>query len=381
MISDIDPISASRWVVGGGLLLGVALGAVGQATRFCVRGALADWVIFRGPARLVSWLLAIAVAGLSVQALISLGLFEPSRTAAWSNRFLWASYLVGGGLFGYGMILADGCPQRSLVKAGAGNLKALVTLVIFAIAALMTLRGAFSGLRTNMLDSLGWALSGPQDLGSLLSGFSGLAPQALRWGLVVGTAGAVLAFAWRVRRVLDPAHWIGGVLVGLLVAAAFFLTGNIGFVQEHPETLEPAWMGTQSRRPEGLSFSAPLAHVLDLLTLWSDRGTVATFGVMLALGVLAGSFLAAKVRGEFRVESFRTPEELGSHVAGGLLMGFGGITAIGCSIGNGVTGVALLSAGSLLATGGIVGGALLALGRQSRQEAMADGAEKAVPSS
>jgi uncharacterized protein len=153
--------------------------------------------------------------------------------------------------------------------------------------------------------------------------------------------------------------------VGLLVAAAFYLTGKIGFLPENPETLEPAWLGTQSKRPEGLSFSAPLGHALDLLTLWSDKATVATFGVMVALGVLLGAFVTAKLRGDFKLESFRTPGELGAHSAGALLMGFGGITALGCSLGNGVTGMALLSSGALLATVGITAGAWLALKRKA----------------
>ncbi|QJW84492.1 YeeE/YedE family protein [Ramlibacter terrae] len=151
--------------------------------------------------------------------------------------------------------------------------------------------------------------------------------------------------------------WIGGVAVGGLVAAALFLTGNLGFLAEHPETLEPAWLGTQSRRPEGLSFAAPMAHALDLLTLWTDKSMVATFGVMLALGVLVGSAVSAALRGEFKLESFRGPREIGEHVAGGVLMGFGGITALGCSVGNGVTGMAMLSSGALIATAGIVAGA------------------------
>lgn len=133
-----------------------------------------------------------------------------------------------------------------------------------------------------------------------------------------------------------------------------------------------AWLGTYSRRPEGLSFAAPLAHSLDLLTLWTDKSTVATFGVMLSLSVLAGSFASAKWRREFKIESFRTPRELGSHIAGGLLMGFGGITAVGCSIGQGVTGLAMLSAGAIVAVAGIVAGALLALKLQTAKPTGAD---------
>lgn len=354
-------------VVGGGLLLGILLGAIGQATRFCIRGAIADWVIFRGPARLVSWLLAVGVGAVCVQGLIGAGLLDAGRTVAWADRLVWLSYLVGGTLFGYGMILSGGCPQRCLVKAGAGDLKAAATLIVVAIVALMTMRGAFSGLRTHYLDSVALALAGPQDLGGILSRATGLSASALRWMLSALLLGAAVACALRVRHMLDTAHWVGGIGVGLLLAGALLLTGSIGFLAEHPETLEPAWLGTQSRRPEGLSFSAPLAGALDLMTMWSDRATVVTFGVAMILGVLIGSHLSARWRGEFRLESFRTPQELTSNTAGAVLMGFGGVTALGCSVGNGVTGLALLSSGSALAVAGIVAGAWLALNVQSRR--------------
>jgi uncharacterized membrane protein YedE/YeeE len=373
----LEPNTLAQLVVAGGLVLGLLLGAVGQATRFCVRGAIADWVTLRSPGRLVSWLLAIAVGAIAVQALLAAGLFDGSRTIAWGERFPWLSYLVGGLLFGYGMILAGGCPQRCLVKAGQGNLKALLTLVLIAIVSTMTLRGAFASLRASGLDAVAVGLGGSQDLGGIAGRALSVSPTALRWLVTLAITAAVLAFAWRMRAQLKPAHWFGGVAVGLLVAAAFFLTGHLGFLPEHPETLEPAWLGTQSKRPEGLSFSAPLAHALDLLTLWSDKATVATFGVTLALGVVLGSFATAKWRGDFHLESFRTPGELGEHSAGALLMGFGGITALGCSLGNGVTGLAMLSGGALLATAGISAGAWLALRR--RQAKSAHGALLGAP--
>lgn len=368
-----NPALLTNLVVGGGLLLGIFLGVVGQSTRFCIRGAIADWVIFRGPARLVSWLLAIGVGAVCLQVLISAGLLDAGRTLAWSDRVVWLSYLVGGVLFGYGMVLSGGCPQRCLVKAGSGNLKAAAALLVLAIVALMTLRGAFAGLRANHLDGVSLVLAGPQDLGGILSRVTGLEAGALRWTLSGLLLAVALAYAWRVRRMLDAAHWVGGIGVGLLLAAAFVVTGSIGFIAEHPDTLEPAWLGTQSRRPEGLSFSAPLAGALDLLTLWTDRGTVLTFGVAMVVGVLAGSHLSARWRGEFRLESFTSPKELVSHAGGAVLMGFGGVTAVGCSLGNGVTGLALMSVGSMLAVTGIVGGAWLALAAQMRDSDVKSG--------
>lgn len=373
MNTVLDPAAAARTVIWGGLLLGLVLGVVGQASRFCVRGAIDDWVRLRQPGRMVSWLLAIAVAAFAVQALTGLQLFDARRTVAWGSNFMWLSALAGGAVFGFGMILAGGCPQRSLVKAGSGDLKALVTLVVTSIAALMTLRGAFAGWRVDFLDRWSLALATPQDIGSIAAAALPLPAGAIRAIAVVALLAIAGYAAWRHRAQLKRAHWAGGIAVGLLVPVAFVLTGVIGFIPEHPETLEAAWMGTQSRRPEGLTFAAPLAHSLDLLTLWSDRSTVATFGVLLALGVLAGSFASARLRGDFKLLSFGSPRELLSHLGGSVMMGFGGITALGCSIGQGLTGLALLSLGSVFAVAGIVAGAVLAIRWRVRGARVADG--------
>lgn len=361
MKTPLDPVTAAQFVLWGGLLLGVALGAAGQASRFCVRGAIDDLVTLGRPGRLLSWLLAVGVATVLVQALAALHVFDAAKTIAWGSNFVWASYLVGGGMFGIGMILAGGCPQRSLVKTGSGDLKSLVTLVVTAVAALMTLRGAFAGWRVGLLDRWSIALGSPQDLGSIAASTLPLPAAFVRWALSLAVLAFALGAAWRGRAAMNRGHWAGGIVVGLVVPLAFLLTGWIGFVPEYPETLEPAWMGTASHRPEGLSFVSPIANSLDLLTMWTDKSTVATFGVLLALGVLAGSFASAALRGEFKLQSFQSPRELACYFAGSVMMGFGGVTALGCSIGQGLTGLALLSAGAVFAVTGIVAGALLAI--------------------
>jgi hypothetical protein len=160
---------------------------------------------------------------------------------------------------------------------------------------------------------------------------------------------------------MDRGHWLGGLGVGLLVPVCWWITGHLGYLPEHPETLDPQWMGTASHRPEALTFAAPMAQGLDLLTLWSDRNNTASYGVTVTLGVLLGSTATALWRGEFHLESFQNPADMGQHLLGGLLMGFGGVTAMGCSIGQGISGLSLLSAGSCLAVAGIVGGSWLAL--------------------
>lgn len=360
-----NPASIARTVVLGGLVIGLLLGLLGQASRFCVRGAIADWVQLGRRERFAGWALAVGVGALGLQALAAAGVVDATRTLAWSPRLAWVSCLVGGLLFGYGMILAGGCPQRSLVKAGAGSLRHAVVLVVAALAAAMTLRGIFAPVRANLLDAWTVQLAGPQDIGRLAASALSVSPGALRWAFAALLAAAALVLAWRHRGALREV-WLGGVGVGLLLMGAVVLTGRIGFLAEHPETLEAAWLGTQSNRPEGLNFTAPLANTLDLLTLWTDKSMVPTFGVMLALGVLVGSYASALLRREFRLEGFASPGDFGAHVLGATMMGFGGVTALGCSIGNGVTGLAWLSAGSVLAVAGIVAGAWLALRRAAK---------------
>lgn len=361
MTPSLSPLAATQAVLWGGLVIGLVLGAAAQASRFCTMGALTDWFSYGGTARLTMWILAAAVAAAGSMALIATGTFDPARTLAWSDRFLWLSYLVGGGLFGIGMVLASGCPQRNLVRTGAGSLKALVTLLVAGVAAQMTLRGAFAVPRASQLDVHAITLGHPQDVGSLFGPAFGIAPSALRWIVLALVLVAVAVLLWRTRVAMEKVHWVGGLVVGLLVPAAWWLTGDVGFLAEHPDTLEAAWLGTASRRPEALTFAAPLGHGLDLLTLWSDKNTVLSFGVVVCLGVLLGSAVSAVLRREFVVESFRNGEDLATHLLGGLLMGFGGVTAMGCSIGQGLSGLAMLSAGACLALAGMIAGTWAAL--------------------
>lgn len=366
MSLPLSPDAATHLVLWGGLVLGGMLGAAAQATRFCTMGGLADWFVYQGTPRLMMWVLAVAVAAPLSMALVLTGTVDLQRAVPWGDQFLWLSYLVGGASLGVGMVLASGCPQRNLVRAGSGSLRAWVTLLVIAVSAQMTLRGLFAQWRVAYLDSSAVALAGPQDLGYLLSTVSTLSPSHWRWAVVAAVALGAAALLWRARREMDAAHWVGGVAVGLIVPAAWLLTGLVGYLPEHPDTLEPAWQATATRRPEALNFTAPMAHSLDLLTLWSDRNTLASFGVMLCLGVVLGAALSAKLRGEFRVEGFKDVADLRNHVVGGVLIGFGGVTAMGCSIGQGVSGLSLLSGGAVLAVAGMALGVWATLKWQMR---------------
>ena len=362
---DTNPSQLIQTVLLCGLALGVAFGALAQATRFCTMGAIADVVNFGDATRLRTWVWAALVALVGTQALIGLGGVDLSASIYTGRRLSWLAQGLGGLAFGFGMVLASGCASRALVRAGGGSLKALVVLLVVGFAAQMTLRGAFALPRVEWLDPVGPLLAGPQDLPSWLSRHVGLPLPWLRAALCLLLAVPLLLWLRRSRDFLQPGPLLGGLAIGALIVMAWFVTGSLGHLSEHPETLEPAWLATNSRRPEALSFVAPTAYTLDLLTLWSDRGTVLSFGITTVLGTLLGAAASALLRREFRWEGFRDVRDTAQHLVGAVLMGVGGVTALGCSIGQGLSGLSLLSAGSFIAVAGIVAGAVAALRYQA----------------
>ncbi len=346
-MSDADLASLRHQVLGLAFLFSALLGAVAQRTHFCVMGAVSDAVLMQDWGRARQWALAVAVAMLGF-ALLGL---PAAQTLYGGSQLRWASLLLGGLLFGVGMVLASGCGGRTLVRIGGGNLKALVVLLVMGLFAFMTLRGLTAVWRDASVDRLVWQLPGPQDLGSLL-GLPAWVPAPV-------LAALLLVFVLRGGR--GAALWLGGVGTGLLVVALWWLSGRYGFVAEHPETLEAVYLGSAQNRPESFSFVAPAAGLLDWLMFFSDRNKLLNLGVVSVLGVIAGAALSALQRREFRWEGFRQTEDLALHLIGAALMGVGGVTALGCTFGQGLSGLSTLSLGSFIAVAGIVGGAVLAL--------------------
>ncbi len=367
MNASSSPSQLAVLVPAMALAVGIAFGAIGQATRFCTMGALSDLFTFGDATRLRMWLTAIAIAMLATQAAIASGLFDLSTAIYIDPRVPWASMLVGGTLFGFGMVLASGCASKALIRTGSGNIKALVVLIVIGIVALMSLRGVLAEVRVALLDRWSIDLAGPQDLPSWLARACGGSPFVTRIGIGALVPLALLIYIVRDRSFVRSSAFMGGLSIGALVTLGWFITAYLGYLPEHPDTLEPAWIATNSRRPESLSFVAPLAYAINLLTLWSDRNTTVTFGIAAAAGVIAGSFVTALLRKEFRWETFAGVEDTANHLVGATLMGFGGVTALGCTIGQGISGLSTLAAGSFLAVAGIVAGALTALRYQVRR--------------
>ena len=349
----------------GALLLGIVFGAVGQRVNFCTMGAVSDVATFGDWRRMRMWVLAIVVAIAGVALLQTAGLIDVAKSIYTGPRVAWLSMLVGGFLFGFGMALASGYGSRTLIRIGGGNLKSLIVLVFIGISAYMTLKGVFVVWRATALDpvriDVGAATS---DLPAVLVKV-GLPAAARAWvpWVVVGPIAAWI-FANRAFRTTREMI-VGGVVIGAVIVAGWYLSGHVGHLAEDPATLEEKFVATNSGRMESFSFVAPVAYLLELLVYWTDTSRVLTFGIAGVLGMVVGAAAMALATRTFRWEGFTTTEDLVHHIAGGILMGFGGVTALGCTIGQGITGLSTLAIGSFLAFFSIVGGCLAALKYQT----------------
>jgi hypothetical protein len=350
--SQIAPV-----VAGGAFLLAFIFGAVGHKTNFCTMGAVSDWVNMGDLNRMRMWLLAIGVAILGSNALHLLGVLDLSKSLYPGPNFTWLSYVFGGFLFGAGMTLGSGCGSKTLIRIGGGNLKSVVVFIVAGIAAYMTLRGILGAFRAGVLEQATVTLSTGQDLPSLAAGMGGSRQVwVIVFSLLFGLAFIVFAYASREFR-SNVDYTLGGVVTGLVVVGGWYVSGHIGYLAEDPNTLQEAFVATNSGRMESFSFVAPLAWSLDYLMFWTDKTKIVTYGVASVAGVIAGSAAYALATRKFRWEGFRDPEDTGMHMLGGLLMGFGGITALGCTIGQGITGFSTLALGSMLTFVAIVAGA------------------------
>ena len=349
----------------GGFLLAFVFGAVANRTNFCTMGAVSDVVNMGSWARMRMWLLAIAVAILGTHALQLAGLIDLTKSIYVRPNFTWLSYVLGGFLFGVGMTLGSGCGSKTLVRLGAGSLKSLIVFVFLGIAAYMTLKGLFAIWRSSWIDPVATDLAARhvprQDLPTIIAALSGASLPTVEMIVAAAVAGALLVFVFKDREFRSSFdHVLGGTVVGLTIVGGWYVTGHLGFA-ENPETLEDTFFGTNSRTIESLSFTAPVGYVLELFMLWSDKSLTVTFGIAATLGIIAGSFAYAIASRTFRWEGFAGAEDTANHVIGGLLMGFGGVTALGCTIGQGLTGFSTLALGSILAFLAIVAGSALTM--------------------
>ena len=357
--ADVQALAAQvLWVA---FALAVVFGAIAQRTHFCTMGAVSDIVNMGDWTRMRMWVMAIGVAVLGFNAMVGLGWIEAGKSIYAGPRFIWLSALVGGLMFGFGMVLASGCGSKTLVRVGGGSLKSLVVFFVLGLAAYATMRGITAVLRVATVDRVAVEVKGGQDLPSLLGGALGWATPQAAWllGLVVGGVLLVWALSKPEGRRADTL--LAGLGIGAVITAMWWLSGRFGHVAEDPTTLEEVFVATNSQRMESLTFVAPVAYTLDWLILFSDKSKVLTVAIVTTVGVIVGSALVALATRTFRWEGFRDAEDTANHVVGALLMGVGGVTAMGCTVGQGLSGVSTLSLTSFVAFAAIVAGAVLAL--------------------
>ena len=346
-------LSPVHYVAAGGFVLAAIFGFVANKTNFCTMGAVSDMLHMGSRGRLGAWFFSMGLAILGTQALHATGLVDLAGAIYLTPNFGWLGYVVGGLAFGVGMTLAAGCGQRNLVRLGGGNLKALVVLLVLGITAYTTLRGLLGLLRITVFEAPNVALDehglDDQGLATLLATVLGADDAGtVRIVLAVLLGGGLIAFALAqpaFRRSFD--NLLAGVVIGAVVTGGWFVTGHLG-----NDDFEPV-------RVESLTFIAPVGNAINYSMTFT--GSTINFGIAAVLGMIAGSFVYAVASGSFRIETFSTRSEMVNHLAGGLLMGFGGVLALGCTIGQGVTGMSTLATGSLIAVACIIFGSALTM--------------------
>jgi hypothetical protein len=360
-MQDIDMGALTSQVLWAAFALAIVFGAIAQRTHFCTMGAVADIVNIGDWSRMRMWVLAIGTAMLGFNAMVGLGWIDAGKTFYTAPRVVWLSNLVGGLLFGFGMVLASGCGSKTLVRIGGGNLKSLVVFIVLGIAAFATLRGITAVARVATVDRVALDLGRTQDLPTLLASALGLSKPAAALALGALIGGALVLWVLARAEGRSRGVLLGGLGIGAVIAAMWWVSGRLGYVAEDPNTLQEAFVATNSQRMESLSFVAPIAYTIDWLIFFSDKSKVLTIGIVSTVGVIVGSALAALATRTFRWEGFASAEDTANHIVGGVLMGVGGVTALGCTVGQGLSGLSTLAIGSFIAFASIVGGAVLAL--------------------
>ena len=287
-MSEANPAAIASMVVWGAFVLAFVFGAVASKTNFCTMGAVSDVVNMGDWNRMRMWLLAIAIAILGTAGLQLSGVIDVSKTIYTTPNLTWLSYVIGGFFFGVGMTLGSGCGSKTLIRIGGGNLKSFVVFLMLAISAYRSLKGLFGVFRAAAIDPIAFSLPSNQDLPSLLAKGLGADRQTML-AAAAGVLGAgLIAFALASREFRNFSNLLGGIVVGLVIVAGWYLSGHLGYLAEDPNTLEEKFFATNSGRMESMSFVSPFAYLLELLLLWSDKSRVMTFGIASALCCMAG---------------------------------------------------------------------------------------------
>jgi uncharacterized protein len=357
-MTDLQFLNLENTVVWATFAIAFALAVVMSHSNFCTMGAVSDIVNMGDWTRMRMWLFAIAVAIAGTALLVANQQIDLAKSIYTGPKLLWLSNLIGGLLFGFGMVLASGCGSKTLLRLGAGSLKSLVVFLVMGLFAYMSLRGVFGVLRTNFLDSHFVQLVNTQDIALLLGAQWG---NSARLWIALLIAAIIVIFCLKDKEFRAPINLFSALLIGVAIIAGWAVSGVLGHVAENPKTLEEAFVRTNSGKMESFSFVAPVAYTIELLMFWSDQSRVVSSGIAATLGMIAGAFAYALIFKSFRWEGFAGVQDTANHLIGAALMGVGGVTALGCTVGQGLSGLSTLAAGSVISFLAILLGAFAGL--------------------
>ena len=364
-------LSLTEQVFLWGFIVAVLLGIVVNKTNFCTMGAVSDWVNMGSMARMRSWALAMTTAIIAVSIIENLGILSLDSTLPpyRSDNFAWLRNVVGGLIFGVGMTLASGCGNKALIRLGAGNLKSVFVILTAGIFAYLMSKTSFYEIifhpwvSASTINLSSYSITG-QDLASFIGAIAGIeniTNLRLLSALIVSFLLLIIIFKSAPFR-RDWENIIAGIGVGIAVVAAWYITGGpLG--QEWIEAME--W---EEQKPIGVAVQAytfinPMGENISFL-MNPGNFLLISFGMLSLFGVITGSFLYAILSKTFRIEWFSSWRDFFTHMIGAALMGIGGILAMGCTIGQGVTGISTLSLGSILAVSSIIIGSAITMKTQ-----------------
>ena len=350
LLSESGPVALAL----GGLLVGTIFGAIVQLTNFCTMGSLSDILNFGDARRFRAWLFACAVGIAGTQALRLLGGVDLGRAIYLSTTFDWAGALIGGVMFGFGMVFSGGCASRNLVRAGTGDLRSLIVVIVIGLSAYAAIGGLLGPTRVALgaatAVDLGGANMSDQSLGAFLARTGWIAAgraEAVAAAVVVALLLAVTLGDRDFRS--SPRHLWGAFGIGACVALGWGLTA-LAFDE----------MASGTAVPTSLTFVRPSGDALE----WIERytaGPIPNFGVASLFGTMLGAFLTAAATGRLKVATFFDVPDTVRNLFGAILMGVGGVLALGCTVGQALTGAATLALGSFLTFAALIAGGLLGL--------------------
>lgn len=379
-------LSAQSFLLWSVFILAFILGAVANKTNFCTMGAVSDMVNMGDTGRFRAWILAATVALIGVVILESLGRADLASTLPpyRGSEFQWGRYILGGILFGIGMTLASGCGNKTLIRIGGGNIKSIFVFAVIAVIAYYMV-DPFKELPATWYQTYfsGWlgqasiSLNTPQDLGSVAGNWFDVSALTMRIVLGIVIAAIALRYVFKSSEFRSNKENIfAGVSVGLIVMLAWYVTSNVAVTTEDggvsmtqfygewdmmmdSEEGKPK-NGSTNLQAQSFTFISPIGQMFG----YAGSGFASaflTFGVVSVLGVILGSLILSLVTRSFRIEWFNSFKDFYMHMIGAVLMGFGGVLGLGCTIGQAITGVSTLAMGSFLVFISIVFGSALTM--------------------